>query len=152
MNIETWIEEVLLWLSRLRLWCYPCSYGWGWNCSTVLITGPGTSRCHECRKKKISRTMLIFVIFIHQFYFIWSFCCGTMGELCLGSPEVQVWFTAWHRVKDLELSQLWLRSQLQLGSDPWPGLGTPYASGNPKKRKNYTSIKLEKKLIKNNKV
>ena len=24
-------------------------------------------------------------------------------------------------VKDLVLPQLWLRSQLQLGSDPWPG-------------------------------
>ena len=36
-------------------------------------------------------------------------------------------------VKDLELLQLRLRSQLQLGTDPW--LGAPNASGWPKKRK-----------------
>ena len=34
--------------------------------------------------------------------------------------------------KDLALPQLWLSSQLRLGSDPWPG--TPCAMGLPKKK------------------
>ena len=37
------------------------------------------------------------------------------------------------QVKHMTLLQLWLRTQLQLRSDPWPG--TPYAVGLPKKKK-----------------
>ena len=33
-------------------------------------------------------------------------------------------------VEDVALPQLWLRLQLQLRSDPWPG--TPYVMGQPK--------------------
>ena len=36
-------------------------------------------------------------------------------------------------VKDPLLPWLQLRSQLQLGSDPWPGMGTPCAVEWPKK-------------------
>ena len=42
-------------------------------------------------------------------------------------PDLAQW------VKDPVLLQLWLRSQLPLRSDPWPG--TPYATGQPKKKK-----------------
>ena len=35
-------------------------------------------------------------------------------------------------VKDLALLQLWCRSQLQLGLDPWPG-NFPYAAGEARK-------------------
>ena len=46
--------------------------------------------------------------------------------------------TVW--LKDHELPQLWSRSQLWLGSDPIPGLGTPCARRWPK---------MEKKIQKN---
>ena len=38
------------------------------------------------------------------------------------------------QVKDLTLLQLWYRSQLQLGFDPWPG-NSHMPSGSPKRKK-----------------
>ena len=49
--------------------------------------------------------------------------------LSLGVPTVVQW------VKDLVLSQLWCRSQLQLRFNPWPR-GRPYAEGCSQKNKN----------------
>ena len=46
-------------------------------------------------------------------------------------------------VRDLTLPQLWHRSQLQLGFDPWPGWELPHAMGVAKKKK-----KKEEKQIK----
>ena len=41
--------------------------------------------------------------------------------LHLGSNETHVGSPAPQCVKDLALPQLWCRSQLHLGTDPWPG-------------------------------
>ena len=53
-------------------------------------------------------------------------------HLC--STRTQVRSSAWHSgLKDPALSQLQRRSQLSLGSDPWPG--NPWSSQKRKKRK-----------------
>ena len=41
---------VLLWLSRLRIWCCHCC-GLGHCCGMSLIPGSGTSTFHECGKE-----------------------------------------------------------------------------------------------------
>ena len=65
----------------------------------------------------------------------WSFCSGAMGSEASwerwdsGSiPTLAQW------VKDLVLSQLQLRSQLQLGSDPWPRHSICPGEGEKKKK------------------
>ena len=59
--------------------------------------------------------------------------CGATRLLYLGSPGKQVWSLAqW--VKGLVLPQLQLRSQLQLGSDSWPGNSICHGAAKKKKR------------------
>ena len=53
---------------------------------------------------------------------IWSFLCGTMGSKVswkCWDPGLTPGLAQW--VKDPALLQLWLRSQLWLRFDPWPG-------------------------------
>ena len=71
----------------------------------------------------------------------WSSHCGAMGlvvswecwDLVLIPGPTQ-------RVKDLTLLQLWLRSPLGLGSDPWPGTSIclRVAKNGKKKKRNQT--------------
>ena len=44
-------------------------------------------------------------------------------------------------VEDSALLQLWLRSQMQLGSDPWSG--SPYAAGQQKKEKDSKTLEIK---------
>ena len=50
----------------------------------------------------------------------------------LGGAGTQVPSLAWYSEFDPIWLKLWLRLQLWLGPEPWPG--TPYAMGWPKKR------------------
>ena len=49
-----------------------------------------------------------------------SSCCGTVGSQHLGSAGTMVRSHLAQWVKNVALPQLWLRSQLWFGSDPWP--------------------------------
>ena len=85
-----------------------------WRCITE-IHHPGTQACWKTET--------------------WSSLCGATGL----TVSWEHWDTGsiptWHKqVKGLALPQLQLRSQLQLTSDSWSGLGTPYAQVGPKRR------------------
>ena len=64
----------------------------------------------------------------------WSFCCDTVGSAASLQHQDRSLIPAWHSgLQALVLPNLWHRSQLWLGSNPWPG--TPYAGGSPKRKK-----------------
>ena len=53
---------------------------------------------------------------------VWSSCCGATGQAAaLDRWDTDLISSPTQSVKDLALPQLWPRSQLCLGSDPWPG-------------------------------
>ena len=69
----------------------------------------------------------------------WSSSCSAMGLVVSWErqavsliPGLVQWF------KDLLMLQQWLRSRLQLGSDPWPGNSICHRVAKKKKRKQKT--------------
>ena len=71
---------------------------------------------------------------LNKNHMAWSSHCGTTGLVAsLEHWDIGSIHNPGQWVKDLALSQLWCRLQLQLGS----GLGTPYATKYIKKKNNH---------------
>ena len=156
-SLISWLQGVPWWPGGLRIQCY-CLWGLGYNCSVGLIPGLETSACFKVskktRRKQSASDMLDYwenITLCHAFgKQFGTLCHENTGvpnraqqdwwHLC--STRMQVQSPAQHcGLKDLVLPQLWCRSQLRLESDPWPR--TPYAAGQPKKKK----IKCENAFI-----
>ena len=58
--------RVLLWHSRLRIWCCHCSLGHCYGAS--LIPGPGTCACHGCSQKIILQLLPLTTALVCLFF------------------------------------------------------------------------------------